>query len=328
LRKLVLGLLITLLSTSVFAADKPQKIEHIIFISLDGLRPDAIQILGNEQAPTLNRLIAQGASTMNARTDPTCTWTMPNHAGMITGLPVEGNAGHGVRFNFNPLEDIHELNGRYVYSVFNILHNHGLKSIFFASKKKFQFFYKSYFRTIEEVYMSDMHNKETFEAFIKEFQKSKPGFSFLHIADPDETGHKTAWSVEDGSDYLLAVKRVDAYLGDIIQMIELDPQLSATTVVIVTADHGGDGEGHFDITHRENYTIPFIVWGAGVPQGRDLYFLNAKSRRNPKDKQMPMDAKWQPIRNSDAANLILSLFNLPPIPQSIVNYKQDLNVGF
>ena len=45
------------------------KSEHVIVISCDGMRPDAIAQLGEKGLPNLHRLIKEGAYTGNARTD-------------------------------------------------------------------------------------------------------------------------------------------------------------------------------------------------------------------------------------------------------------------
>ena len=51
--------------------------EHVILISCDGLRPDAVEFLGEKGAPYLHRLIKEGSYTHNARTDANYTVTLP-----------------------------------------------------------------------------------------------------------------------------------------------------------------------------------------------------------------------------------------------------------
>src|SRR5688572_19063045 len=69
----------------------------VLAISVDGLRPAAVRQLGRAGAPTLHRLIRQGAGTLNARTTLEETRTLPNHTTMVTGRPVaRSSGGHGV----------------------------------------------------------------------------------------------------------------------------------------------------------------------------------------------------------------------------------------
>ena len=60
----------------------------MLAVSIDGLRSAAIPQLGRAGTPTLHRLIAQGASTLNARTEREMTVTLPNHTGMVTGRRI------------------------------------------------------------------------------------------------------------------------------------------------------------------------------------------------------------------------------------------------
>ena len=53
-------------------------------ISLDGFNPQALRKLGRAGTPNLHKIIRQGASTLNARTEQEMTITLPNHTGMVT----------------------------------------------------------------------------------------------------------------------------------------------------------------------------------------------------------------------------------------------------
>ena len=88
--------------------------------------------------------------------------------------------------------------------------------------------------------------------------------------------------------------------------------MAATTVVILTSDHGGKGTSHSDITLAADYRVPFFVWGVGVDAGADLYALNRDDRSNPHDTQPPYSAAVPPIRNAEVGNLALALLGLPP----------------
>ncbi|HTG74789.1 MAG TPA: alkaline phosphatase family protein, partial [Terriglobia bacterium] len=68
--------------------------EHVVLVSIDGLRPDAISL---KETPTLSRLTTEGSYTLSARTILPSK-TLPSHTSMLTGQPPDI---HGVSWNTN-----------------------------------------------------------------------------------------------------------------------------------------------------------------------------------------------------------------------------------
>ena len=314
---------------------------HVLLVSIDGLRPDAIEALGPEGAPVFHRLLEEGAATLNARTDPDATITLPNHTSMLTGLGVKGENGHNYIHNHETRQTLHHIKGRYIGSVFNEVHQSGLKTAMFSSKEKFRIYAKSYGakgayqqknytywgdQNIDVYCTSHTNDDVVLDAFLEQWHNAPPDFTFLHFAGPDNVGHDFHWDVRPGSLYLKEVRRQDARLGRILEVIGSDPAGGGSTVLIITSDHGGEGDKHWDTGNPLNYRVPFIVWGAGVAKG-DLYALNPSTRRDPGYGQVPYGSRPQPVRNGDAANLVLSLLGLPSLPGSTINFEQDLNVS-
>src|SRR5882762_4936018 len=66
--------------------------DHIIVISIDGLRADAIEKF---HAPTIERLMREGRYSLTAQTINT-SLTLPSHTSMLTGVP---ETVHGVTWN-------------------------------------------------------------------------------------------------------------------------------------------------------------------------------------------------------------------------------------
>ncbi len=314
----------------------------VIIISVDGLRPDAIAAGGPEGLPSLARL-AGGASTLNARTDPDFTITLPNHTSMITGRPVNGPTGHLWTGNVDPppIATLQIHAGHEVASVFTLAHEHGIPTGLFYGKTKFSLWVKSYNAGLDEKNWAITRSKMcstidgVTDGAIEAMRDWDRGLVFLHYASTDLVGHANGWDVSPGSPYMQAVADVDAQLSRILQAIDTDEANRGRTAIILTTDHGGGAPltTHVDSKQALNYTIPFLVWlGDGTPR-TDLYEINAAVRQDPGASQLPSakagdesSERVQPIRNGDAGNLALSLLGLPAIPGSTINAHQDLRV--
>ena len=69
------------------------------------------------------------------------------------------------------------------------------------------------------------------------------------------------------------------------------------------------------IADWEDYTIPFMAWGPGIPAGANAYDV-FPTRHDPGTGRPDYNDPLQPLRNGDTGNLALSLLGLPPIPGS------------
>src|SRR3972149_1453691 len=130
--------------------------DYVIHVSIDGLNARHMQqAVDAGHAPTLERLEAESAWTANARTDYTCTVTLPNHTSMLTGRPVEQPDGmpatvhHGWTHNDLPARraTLHNAGNRrvlYIASVFDVAHDTGLSTALYASKDKFVIYDQTY----------------------------------------------------------------------------------------------------------------------------------------------------------------------------------------
>lgn len=353
--RLVVGLIVTLLVLSTIAAvtyawrsnnSPPPTAESspsttpptspstpakplVLAISVDGLNPEAITRLGQSGVPNLHRLIKEGASTLNARAAFELTITLPNHTGMLTGRRVAGPDGHGVTFNNDNSGTLNSTHNSYVPGLFDVAHDQGLNTAFFAEKDKFHYLIRSWDPTHGAPDTSGEDNgrdKLDIEAVGDDPQMvaatqtaltdGKTDLIFLHLRAPDDAGHAKGWL---GPDYLKAVQSVDRDIGSILTTIDGDAQTRERVTILLTADHGGP-EGlkkHSDATRLANYRVPFIAWGRGVAEGTDFYQLNA-GRLDPQAARPGYDAV-QPIRNLDIAGTALSVLGLPSIQGAIAS---------
>lgn len=223
-----------LTETSCVEADDnpaPAVTERVLHVSIDGLRVDSIT---PELMPNLTRLVTEGSSTMNARTDPRVTRTLPNHTSQLTGLPVKV---HGVDYNEDLGRTVHAEAGRYVPSVFDVVHDHGGRTAAFVGKEKFDVHDRSWDEAngaIDEVGPDDGRDKidrferaipeETADMLIGELDESDDlEFAFFHIRYPDRAGHDFGWS---SAEYQNAVAVSDGILGRILDAIEKKIQSS------------------------------------------------------------------------------------------------------
>lgn len=282
-------------------------------------------------------MMREGSATLEARSAVESTQTLPNHTTLLTGRRVDRDAGgHGVTFNDDNGGTVHQTAGGYVASIFDVVHDNGGSTALYASKTKFQFYVRSWNTNgapdqvgpdngaakIDRVVL-ERDDDEAAEALVEALRRNPATFSFLHVARPDDVGHDEDWME---SHYLRAVERTDRLVGSVLETIAQDPKLRDSTVVLLTADHGGklDREGHSDIT-AENYRVPFLAWGAGIPAGEDLYVLNMQAYTYPGTSRPLYDGP-QPIRNGDLGNLVADILDLPGTPGSQLNSGQQLTV--
>ncbi len=318
-----------------------QSVDHVVHISVDGLNVAMLKSLlddSPDSVPGFGRLVAEGTYTFNARTDYSHTTTVPNHTSMITGRPVLQPDGqpntvhHGVTSN-SPASTatIHSIGNPelgYIPSVFDVVHDRGLGTAFFASKTRLAaFLARSYDgqhgapdligaddgRDKTDIYFN--HEGDSDDAVTKylEAMTATPReYSLVHIVDPDYAGHASNW---ESDVYRQAVLATDERVKRILDYVTTDADFAGKTAIILTTDHGGTGETHTTEDDPGSYTIPTFLWGPEIPAGVDLYSILA-NRGDPGDERPDYNAPVQPLRNGDTGNLALALLGLPPVPGS------------
>lgn len=233
--------------------------DHVILISIDGLRPDAI---AKYKAATLQRLMREGRFSLNAQTIANSK-TLPSHTSMFTGVDSDR---HGVTWNSDRMGEHGYVT---VPTIFGLAHNAGFSTAAFFSKTKFHQlevpatldFVRSPKRTIEGPWPS----ARTAD-YVGDYLKTHtPNLLFVHLAEPDFAGHTFGWM---GMMYGLAVKEADIAVARVLEQADARFGRGGYTV-IVTADHGGHKKTH-GTTDPLDMTIPWIVWGAGVQRGDTL----------------------------------------------------------
>lgn len=312
-------------------------VKKVIAVSVDGLNPRAIRKLGRDGAPNLHAMMRQGASTLNARTTYERTNTLPNHTGMLTGRQANPKrGGHGITFNHDPGSTVHAAAGAYVASVFDVVHDGGRRTALYTGKDKFALLDRSWGPDAGELdttgtdqgrdkidtYRYRADSDVLVDDLLADIADGPSSFTFLHLAEPDQVGHEFGYM---GPEYLAAITDADARVGAVLAAVRARPVLAHKTVVLLTSDHGGRGYEHSDPARAANYTVPFLAWGSGVARDVNLYRLNP-AYAGPGKTRPTYAPSPQPIRNLAVANLVTDLLDLPRVPGSTGNSRQDLEI--
>lgn len=235
--------------TPASTATPQLEIKHVIIISIDGLRPDALDLA---YTPTLDNLRARGAYAPNAQT----VWpslTLPGHASMLGGMSPEK---HGLFWN-QPAPDWPGLNGP---TLFNVAHDAGLSTAMILGKEKMHHLVLP--NSVDNLFEADVGDVEVKNQAVAFIQAGLPHILFIHFPDVDVVGHEFGWMSDN---QLQSVTFVDGLIGEVVTTLENGGYLNST-LLIVTADHGGQGTGHGGNSPLER-TIPWLVVGPGVRPG-------------------------------------------------------------
>ncbi len=227
--------------TPTFAAPA----RRVVIVSIDGLRPDAILLA---PMPNLVGLMQSGAFSLGAQTVfPSVT--LVAHASMLTGMCP---SKHGVDWN----DYLPERGYAQGTDLFDIAHEAGLRTEMHVGKQKLSQITEP--SSLDNfVYVND-RDSVLIDRLIADFPQDF-GVLFIHLAATDGMGHAYGWM---SPEQLSVIRQADEALGRLLS--ELDTRnLRGETLIIVTADHGGNGQGHGSDS-RENMTIPWVAAGPGI----------------------------------------------------------------
>jgi hypothetical protein len=239
----------TLTATPSPTASQPTEIKHVVIITIDGLRPDA---LDQADTPTLDKLRAKGAYSPNAQTVLTSS-TLPSHASMLSGMVP---AKHGILWN-TPYIGWPGMNGP---TLFSVAHDAGLSTAMVFGKEKLHYIVLP--NSVDKIFGVDCHDPEVKEKAIEFIEAGLHDILFIHLPDTDRVGHDYGWM---SPNQLYAVTFADGMIGEVVAALEKEGYLDST-LLIVTSDHGGHGKGHGDDSPLDR-TIPWLAVGPNVPPG-------------------------------------------------------------
>ncbi len=242
-----------------------QPAPKLLYIGIDGLRPDALRAA---DTPAIDSLVAEGFLATNARCED-LTFSGPNWSTILHGVHrdkhnVTTNGYEGSRLDQYP-------------DLFSFLesHNPGWNTVRITTWDAIDKFPPT--GADLDLFYEYSENGDALAAqdaavLLGGTHPDSPGFDvdalFLYIADVDEGGHAHGFH-PSVPEYLRAIETADRLVGLVLDAMRSRVGFEHENwLVILTTDHGGSmDKGHSGDT-PEKRTIPFLVSGAGVVRGQ------------------------------------------------------------
>lgn len=331
------------LDADIDASSASPTVPRAILVTLDGLGGRYLEEqLGKGELPGIAGLMQAGASTLNARADYDSTLTLPDHTSILTGRPVYRDPNlpldvyHGWMTDQPVSADVTLHSGgnpalSYIASIFDVAHDRGMRTCMYAGKLKFMLFANSYnakygapdmvgadngHSKLDRVVILENNTEQLLATAETDIEGGVCDLAFIHIADLDTLGHSIEWGT---APWLAGLDIVDGWIGRLTRLAAAS-DAGALTGLVVTADHGGTTEEHGDAAGIWNYQVPFFAVGPGYAPGTDLYELSGSLRLDPGTERPRYSAPRQPVRNADAANVLMTMLGLPEVPGSFMRH--------
>jgi predicted AlkP superfamily pyrophosphatase or phosphodiesterase len=228
--------------------------DHVFIVSFDGGKP---AVMKESPMPTFMKMKADGAGTFEARTIfPSIT--LVSHTSMLTGV---GPDKHKILWN----EWIPEKGLVPVPTIFSLAkkQDREISTAMFVGKQKFAHLFLP--GSLNAFSMPGYSCKIVARQAADYIQQEKPNLCFIHFADSDGAGHQYGWGTPQ---QIQAFADEDAALGVVREAIK-KAGIEKTSLVILTADHGGHAKTH-GTASDEDTLIPWVIWGAGVKKNASI----------------------------------------------------------
>ena len=199
-------------------------IRHVVIISEDGLRPDA---LTGVKPPVHEEIFKRAAYSLKAQTIRRAS-TLPSHAAMLSGFDIKE---HGLFWNsWKPERGFIQ-----VPSVFDVAEKNGGSTAAFVGKQKLAHIANP--NSVDKFSRPGYFCRKVVDEAARYFVEKKPQIEFIHFSDPDDLGHSDGWM---SNPQLEAVRATDKCLGTLLDAVA-KAGLDSETLFIISADHGGHG---------------------------------------------------------------------------------------
>ena len=250
--------LLGLCPTLLFA--QPKNIKHVIVVGIDGL---GANYMFKGSMPYAEQLMKAGSYSLHARCIRPSS-SASNWASMMMGAGPE-LAGY-TKWNSTTPEIPPRVLDRYGMfpSIYSLLRDQRPQSTIGVvySWEGIGYLFPKQAVDKDENPPSDSLTEISACQYIK---ASKPTFLLIHFDGVDHAGHTVGWGTDA---YNIQMKQVDTRIKNIVDAVR-QAGLMGSTVILVTADHGGIGTGHGGDSLKE-LEIPWIMYGAGVRKNNDI----------------------------------------------------------
>ncbi|MES2460700.1 MAG: alkaline phosphatase family protein [Armatimonadota bacterium] len=226
----------------------PRIADHVFIVSFDGGKP---AVMKESRMPTFMKMMQEGAGTWEASTIfPSITLT--SHTSMLTGV---GPEKHKVLWN----EWVPEKGMVTVPTIFSLAkkQDKNISTAMFVGKQKFAHLFLP--GSLNGFSMPSYSAKIVARQAADYIQQEKPNLCFIHFADSDGAGHQYGWGTPQQIQAFADEDQALAVVRDAIKRAGIEK----TSLVILTADHGGHAKTH-GTRSAEDMIIPWVIWGAGV----------------------------------------------------------------
>jgi hypothetical protein len=234
-----------------------EAIKRVLVVSIDGLRPDLLLMA---DAPVARGLMKRGCYTMWAMTTPQAI-TLPSHVSMLTGVTPNR---HGILWNADlPLEYPLYPN---TPTLFEEAKRRGYTTAVVAGKDKFDVFDRPGVLDWKRIpRLGTIKTSQVIKGAVAVIRDHKPEVMLVHFPSVDVAGHNKGWA---SPEQMKAIAEADAALGELVAAMT-DAGVADSTLMIISADHGGQGKGHTSDDMRSRH-IPWIAVSPAIRQGMDL----------------------------------------------------------
>ncbi|MDQ7848656.1 MAG: alkaline phosphatase [Armatimonadota bacterium] len=280
------ALLLLLLVALQAAPGLARQARAVVILSFDGMRADALQGVWPE---VLRR---QAAASWSART-VLPSLTLPAHTSMVSGV---GPEVHGVRFNdWTP-----EMGRLTLPTIFTRVRAAGGGVVVLLAKPKLRFLVPADLPA-EWLAFPRYRQAAVLELAAQRFRQERPALLFVHVADPDDAGHRRGWM---SAPYLTVVGEVPLLVERFLEQLRAEGAWEQT-LVLLTSDHGGHGVVHGS-ARPEDVTIPWIALGGLARAGVELtqqVMIYDTAATTLAALDLPVPPQWQgrPVREALAA---------------------------
>ncbi len=223
-----------------------------LFVGMDGVRPDALQVAA---IPELDSLLPQAAYSFRATTHLGAdTSSAPGWTSIFTGVQADK---HGVWEN----GDYDGRDDAYPSFMLRAVEQLGASTSLAyqwadigMNIVEYEAVNQAYWSGDEEIalWTAEAIGDEAFDLHAVVFD------------DTDHAGHEYGFDAE-AAGYLAAIEEADRQLGLLLEAIEARPA-SEDWLVVVTTDHGGEGTSHGE-QNEACQTIWLVVAGQAVQPG-------------------------------------------------------------